>query len=272
MQRADALAKEVEYYAAGAVIDARAAGASWDQVARSARVSVPTARARWNQDEVKRRMERRSQDRAAAAADPDPSGEDASVERAPSLEQATKRLAAALSHLHRASEMTIRELAEAIGRSPSYVSRILSGTRKPGWSVTEALTLACGGDPAQLLLLWENAQATPPPVRLGFPAHLQQLRSALLGMYLAAHRPHFDHLCRIAAGVLTPEVIADLLNGEVMPDWRTTGAFVSALGQQPADVRPLWEHAHYAFLLRLHPGLPPADQQAGKPGMQDGTT
>jgi hypothetical protein len=63
-------------------------------------------------------------------------------------------------------------------------------------------------------------------------------------------------------------MVKEMLAGRVVPDWRTTVAFVRAVGGTPADVRPLWEAVHYAFLVFLDPveedasaALPPALDQ-----------
>ncbi|MBT2529923.1 helix-turn-helix transcriptional regulator [Streptomyces sp. ISL-99] len=256
------LAREVEHYAAAAVSDARSAGAGWEQVARAAQISVPTARTRWNDQEVMRRMKRRAADKAAVH-DGDAGGQSV-ADTGQSAARAGRRLASALSYLHRTSGLTIREVAEETGLSASYVSRILSGERTPTWSVTSALATAFGGEPEQVSVLWESAHSMTPVARQPFPHQAGRLRSALWGLYLAAARPDTAHLCRICPGVLTPEVVEDLLSGDLLPDWETTGAFVSALGGWPADIRPLWEEAHYAFLLWVHP-LP----DAAVPGPQE---
>ncbi|MGW6739175.1 helix-turn-helix domain-containing protein [Streptomyces sp. NPDC055025] len=243
------LAKEVECYTAAAVHDARAAGSGWEKVARAAQVSVPTARLRWNEKQVVRMMHRRAARQpliGVAAAE----GQNSGDPEQPAV-RASQRLASALSYLHRASGLTIREVAERTGLSASYVSRILSGERMPSWSVTASLARVFDGEADHLSALWASTHEVTHPTRHPFPRQLARLQDALRGQYLAAARPDPSHLCRIRPGVLTPEIVEDLLSGEEVPDWDTTGAFVSALGGWPADIRPLWEETHYAFLMWL---------------------
>ncbi|MDH2394128.1 helix-turn-helix transcriptional regulator [Streptomyces sp. HNM0663] len=253
LRHAGDLAREVECYRAAAVHDARVSGTGWEAVAKAARVSVPTARLRWNGEQVRRAMDRRARQRARAAevvADGAGAAEAGGGERAVT---GSKRLTSALSYLHRASRLPIREVAQHTGLSASYVSRILSGERLPSWPVMVSLVKAFGGDPAHLSALWESSHGVCVPARQAFPQQLARLRAALWGLYLAAARPGVAHLCRIQPGALTPESVEDLLSGDVLPDWETTGAFVSALGAGPAEIRPLWEEAHYAFLVWVHP-------------------
>ncbi|MFD5752476.1 helix-turn-helix domain-containing protein [Streptomyces sp. NPDC127033] len=259
------LAKEVECYAAAAVHDARAAGSGWEKVALAARVSTTTARMRWNEKQILRMMSRRAirHTRGSGAGAEGLVTADAGQPAA----RASQRLASALSHLHRISDLTIREVADSTGLSPSYVSRILSGERMPSWPVTASLARACGGEAEHVRALWASTQGGTQPSRLPFPRQLVRLQDALRGLYLAAARPDPSHLCRIRPGTLTREIVEDLLSGEMVPDWDTTGAFVSALGGSPADIRPLWEETYYAFLIWMQ--SPPEGAEAAEPPGKD---
>ncbi|MEU6807715.1 helix-turn-helix transcriptional regulator [Streptomyces sp. NPDC046831] len=251
------VAREVEYYMTAAVQDARNAGASWDQVAEAAQVSATTARTRWSEGRVKERLQRRSAQRAAVRQPVAPPAEGLDSVREQPLSQAAERasakLASALSHLHRASDLTVREVAEHLSLSPSYVSRILSGERTPSWPVTCSLVQLCGGDPAELSVLFESAHGLVPPGRHAIPDAVARLQAALRGLHLAAGRPKLAAIRRASHGTLSSQAISEILAGEMIPGWEQTSALVTALGGWPADVRPLWEAVHYTFLLCLDP-------------------
>ncbi|MFJ8536854.1 helix-turn-helix domain-containing protein [Streptomyces sp. NPDC093591] len=285
--RAAELTREVDYYVCAAVHDARLQGTGWDTVAAAAAVSPATARSRWAEKTVRRRLERRASERSAArqreaagnVAQPRPDGQ----EREPSGERPSGKLAAALSHLHRSSGLTIREVADKMELSPSYVSRILSGERVPAWPVVEALASLFDGDPDELAVLWENTQGLTPPARRPLPDETARLNAALRGLYLAAASPSPARIHEASGGALSLSTIKDILDGRLVPDWKTTVTFVRAIGGTPADVRPQWEAVHYAFLLFLDPdsdaAAPPtsAPQQGASTarhshGGQDGPT
>ncbi|GAA4027042.1 helix-turn-helix transcriptional regulator [Streptomyces plumbiresistens] len=255
--RAAELTREVEYYVCAAVHDARIQGAGWDTVAAAAAVSTATARSRWAEKTVRRRLERRASERSTArqrdaaghAAQPRPDGQ----EPGQSGERPSGKLAAALSHLHRGSGLTIREVADRTELSASYVSRILSGERVPAWPVVETLAALFGGDPDELAVLWENAQGLTPPARQALPDAAARLNAALRGLYLAAASPSPARIHEASGGTLSETTVKEMLGGRLVPDWKTTVAFVRAVGGTPADIRPLWEAVHYAFLVFLDP-------------------
>lgn len=262
------VAREVEYYTAAAVHDARTTGVDWEQVASAAQVSATTARTRWTENRVQERLKRRASERAAVrqTAVPPVPGRDAAEERllAQAAERASVKLASALSYLHRASELTIKDVAEQTSLSPSYVSRILSGERTPAWPVVRTLVELFGGDPAELAVLFESAHGLGPRARHAIPDAVARLQAALRGLHLAAGRPRFGSVRKASHGVLSTQAISEILEGELVPGWEQTSALVTALGGWPADVRPLWEAIHYAFLFCLDPvpegfrQLPPA--------------
>ncbi|MFI1415627.1 helix-turn-helix domain-containing protein [Streptomyces sp. NPDC020707] len=263
LRRAGELTREVEYYVCAAVHDARIKGAGWEAVAEAAAVSAATARSRWTEKTVRRRLERRAEERSAARpqdpaahpAQPHPDGQDCAPGERPA-----GKLAAALSHLHRSSGLTIREVADRTGLSPSYVSRILSGERLPTWPVVELLAALVDGDPHELLLLWENAHGMTPPARQPLSDAAARLNAALRGLYLAAASPSPAQIHEASGGALNLATIKDILRGQLVPDWKTTVAFVRAVDAKPADIRPLWEAVHYAFLVFLDP-IPDASSE-----------
>lgn len=285
--RAAELTREVEYYVCAAVHDARIQGAGWDTVAAAAAVSAATARSRWAEKTVRRRLERRASEQSAArqrdpaghTAQPHPDGQ----ELGQTSERPSGKLAAALSHLHRSSGLTIREVADGTGLSPSYVSRILSGERLPTWPVVETLAALFDGDPDELAVLWQNAHGMTPPARQPLPDAAARLNAALRGLYLAAACPSPARIHEASGNALSVPTVKDILGGRLVPDWKTTVAFVRAVGGTPADIRPLWEAVHYAFLVFLDPvpdaaSTPPPAPHKGAtdtreaPSAQDGHT
>ncbi|MBL1120481.1 helix-turn-helix domain-containing protein [Streptomyces sp. 110] len=258
LRTAEEVAREVEYYVAAAVQDARSKGAGWGSVADAANVSTTTARTTWAESKVRRQLERRAADRAErrprAAA---PHAEGLSPEQGKALSQASERasakLASALLYLHQASGLTIKCVAQHTSLSPSHVSRLLSGERTPTWSVLCTLVRLCGGDPADLRVLFENAHGLVPLTRHAVPDAAERLLAALQGLYLAAGRPEYGRVRHASHGVLTTQDIRDILEGQMVPTWEATSALVSALDAWPADIRPLWEAVHYAFLVCLDP-------------------
>ncbi|MEU9348963.1 helix-turn-helix transcriptional regulator [Streptomyces sp. NPDC048278] len=269
---ANELSRELDHYAAAAVQDARNRGANWDQVAEAAQVSATTARTRWPENRVKERLEQRAAQRAAVrepsaplmdGADPaDPAG---GRPLSKAAERASVKLASALSHLYRASDLTIREVAEETSLSPSYVSRILSGGRTPTWQVVCSLAELFGGDAAELSVLFESAHGLVPPPRNAVPDTVARLQAVLRGLHLAAGRPQPGVIRKATRGGLSVQAISEILNGEMIPGWEQTSALVTALGGWPADVRPLWEAVHYTFLLCLDPQEVPRPMPSARP-------
>ncbi|MFM9700162.1 helix-turn-helix domain-containing protein [Streptomyces europaeiscabiei] len=252
LRYADEVTREVECYTAAAVHDARNRGTDWKQVAAASRVSTTTARNRWSESRVQARLTRRAQERAVMRQPPPPSA----VEGTPlskAAERASAKLASALSHLHRSSRLTIKDVADQTSLSPSYVSRILSGERTPTWQVVCVLVELFGGDPTELSVLFESAHGQVLPSRHAIPDAVARLQAALQGLHLAAGRPQFAVIRKASRGTLSAQTIKDILGGQMVPGWEQTSALVTALGGWPADIRPLWEAIHYAFLYCLDP-------------------
>ncbi|MGW0313987.1 helix-turn-helix domain-containing protein [Streptomyces flavidovirens] len=244
------LENEVDCYTAAAVNDARSRGASWADVGVAAGVSADNARARWSAGAVRRLLERRAgrqplrlprtphSQRPAANGGPGPS---AAGGNGP-----VGRLAGALSYLQRTSQVSVAEAARQADLSPSYVSRILAGDRLPAWPVVHMLATIFDGSADDVRVLWERAQGPAAAPRQSVDAAAGRFRGALRGLYLAAACPEPAGLC--AGTNLSPERIRAILGGDQIPDWPTTAHLVSRLQAPPADIRPLWEDVHYAFL------------------------
>ncbi|MBC3988088.1 hypothetical protein H8N00_04060 [Streptomyces sp. AC563] len=252
LERARRLAREVECYVAAAVEDGRRAGRSWDEVAAAAAVSTYTARTRWGEGEVRRLLGRRDRERGAGRDEvPRVSPGRASAARQGehvAMERAGRALAAALSQLH--GDRSLQELARAVGRSPSYISRILSGERSAAWPVVEALVRECGGRPEYVRHLWESAHGLAPRTRVGVDEAARRVHAAVMGLYLAAACPDVEQVCK-ASEALSAEWVKRVLAGVEVPDWARLSALVSALGARPGDLRAVWEGLHYTLLATL---------------------
>ncbi|MFF6778993.1 helix-turn-helix domain-containing protein [Streptomyces sp. NPDC012637] len=251
---ADRMQREMAYFVAVAVHDARSAGASWRDIAKATRTAVEVARTRWSAGRVKRLLKRRALEQAMHA----PLPSHVVMPRAAGeaeLNPPGRKLAAALSYLQRKSPVSIAEAARQADLSPSYISRILAGERLPAWSVVHMMATIFGGTAMDVRLLWEQAQGLPATSRLSVEAAADRLRSALRGLHLAASCPDPAELC--AGSHVVPAVVTAALAGDLVPDWPTTALLVTRLQAAPADVRPLWEDVHYAFVA--DEGLFPAD-------------
>ncbi|MDK9497047.1 helix-turn-helix transcriptional regulator [Streptomyces katrae] len=260
--RARALVKEADYYASAAVRDARRDGQSWDAVAKAASVSVATARVRWGETKVMRRLALRAVERATVRQAPAPVPGARSGEGRAATGRASRQLAAALSYLHQTSGMTIQQVAENTELSRSYVSRILSVERSPSWAVVCQLTHLFGGDPLELRVLWENAQGVPPAPQ-DFMEAAVRLNGVLRGLHLAAGCPSVQEICELSNGELEHEAVEDILAGEQVPTWERTGRFVSAVGGYPADIRPQWEAVYSSIIGACDPAAREAPAPAG---------
>ncbi|MET7869424.1 helix-turn-helix domain-containing protein [Streptomyces cyaneofuscatus] len=245
--RARVLVKETDYYISAAVRDARQAGVSWEEVAKGASVSAATARFRWGEVQVMRRLQIRSVERAAARQAPSSIPDARPKEGREAVGRASRQLAAALSQLHQGSGLMIREVAESTELSPSYVSRILSVDRTPSWPVVRQLVQVFRGDPLELRVLWEISQGVPPTPQ-DFIEAATRLNGVLRGLYLAAGCPSVQEVCEQSNGALVAEAVEEILAGTQVPTWENTGRFVTAVGGHPADIRPQWE-AVYSTLL-----------------------
>ncbi|MET9378843.1 helix-turn-helix transcriptional regulator [Streptomyces sp. NPDC002992] len=245
MDLADRLQREMTCFVAVAAHDARAVGASWKDVAKATGSTVEVARARWNPGKVKRLLKRRAAEQALQGSFPSHvavPGAGGGAE----VNQPARKLAAALSYLQRISPVSIAEAARQADLSPSYISRILAGERLPAWPVVHMVATIFGGTAADVRLLWEQAQGLPATSRLSMRTAAERLHSALRGLHLAASCPDPAELC--AGTGVAPGLVTAVLAGEHVPDWPTTAVLVSRLQAAPADVRPLWEDVHYAFV------------------------
>ncbi|WP_344581817.1 helix-turn-helix transcriptional regulator [Streptomyces lunalinharesii] len=156
------------------------------------------------------------------------------------------QLASALAYLRHQSGMTIQDAAQQADLSPSYVSRVLADERVPSWAVVHMLATIFGGKASELRMLWERTQGAAYPPRQTVEGSAQRLQDAFRGLYLAASCPELEGL--VVEGQLSAATVAEVLRGNVVPDWETAGALIARLGGHPGDFRRLWEEFHYAFL------------------------
>ncbi len=231
----------------GLVRQARERGASFGEIAGYLNLAPGTVRRLYTATAVERRLRKRR------LRSDDDGGTGRSREEGPAVILPPHQrqepagpdpgpLACALSALHRGSRQTLRALAERTGVSASYVSRVLSGERRPSWRVTRGLVEACGGDPADLLPLWEDSRGHPTAVAIS-PA---TFHDTLRDLHLAAGQPHPESVRAASGGVLTREDIAELLYGWELPDWGRVDRFINALGGDPVNFRALWRAARGA--------------------------
>ncbi|MFE7582892.1 helix-turn-helix domain-containing protein [Streptomyces gardneri] len=240
--------KDVE---AAVVARGRARGDSWMQIAEAAGSGAESYRKKWTQDKVSRRLTRAREarrDRQAASGRPD-AADRAGCAPLPPAQTPGEQFAAAMVSLQRSTGLTIKDTASRIGVSPSYVSRILAGTRRPSWPIVEAFVETCEGRSLEMRALWEAAQRTPDhqqePVPEDPDEARAQLHTALRALYLAADRPDLWDVKRAVSTGTKPSIreISLALNGTRIPDWETTAKIIMALRGSPAEFRPLWQAA-----------------------------
>lgn len=250
LEHAEHLAKEITYYRAAAVQDARRAGCGWEVVAAAACAEVETVRSRWGESALKRLFARRAREqRLVGPAGRQPPGQaGAAAQSAAKTPCPAHQFAAAMAHLQRASRVSLEEAARQADLSPSYLSRILSGKRLPSWPVAHMLVSIFQASPADVRHLWETAHGLGGTRRRSLAGAADRLCAALRGLHLAAGCPDATRL-GASAGGLSAVTVTEVLSGQHVPDWELLARLVSALHGRPADIQPLWEELHYAFLV-----------------------
>ncbi|QES40088.1 hypothetical protein DEJ49_03045 [Streptomyces venezuelae] len=262
-----ALARQLDDLEAAVIRRGRAADESWQGLAAPLGISNETLRKKWTAQVLERRLERRVSGSAGPSARP-PDGPvflphqrgtavgrsagapgDSTATPSPLTRDADPRtarqlLSSALSHLQRCRGGSLRELADHAGITPSYVSRVLSGERRPLWPVTRALVEFCGEEPAVLYPLWRLAHGQPVDVRVVTAEQAAlEFHRFIRSLYLAADRPDPGVLVHAVRHTLRLADVDQVLADVYVPDWPTTVRLVSALRGRPTDVRPLWHAA-----------------------------
>ncbi|GAU64759.1 hypothetical protein SSP35_01_00950 [Streptomyces sp. NBRC 110611] len=149
-------------------------------------------------------------------------------------------LAPVLSHLQRASRLSLRSLGERTSLSASHLSRILSGERFPDWSVTARIARACGADPCALRKVWEDAEIRRGTKRRGELS----LDSALRYLHRRAGTPSTWSMAVASSGILNRDEITAMLDGTAVPDWDIVERLIMVLDGEPAYFAPLWKSAY----------------------------
>ncbi|GAA1239829.1 hypothetical protein GCM10009665_33300 [Kitasatospora nipponensis] len=245
LEAVGALSRELEDTVMAIVLQARGRDIRWADIAKVLGVSTETARSRWAEERGARLVHRRSERRRPS---PSPSLVHNTGRRrraSDDTQPPEARLASALSHVQRASGKTMRGLATEARVSPSYVSRMLAGTRTPGWDIVSRFAMACGVDHQPLRVLWEEAHGhrASRPFFAGRPQAEAQARAdltaALQGLYLAAHQPDPAALARTCAS-LTADQVAAILDGTHF-SWPDIATLVTTLNGRPDTIKSLWE-------------------------------
>ncbi|MEU1778750.1 MULTISPECIES: helix-turn-helix domain-containing protein [Streptomyces] len=297
LRRAEQINAQLQSLTAGLVGRARHRRVTWSRLGRLLNISEDTARHRYTDAYILRRLSQHIHMPAAPASlsalygrppapgcpAPPPGSVDTPLSARTPDTPAFNRLAPVLSMLARASKLQLQVLAARAGCSASYLSRILSGERVPAWPLTERFAIACGADPAILRKVWESErlrdkEKVPAPVvtkpgeiitepdRLFGPARLM---SALRTLHIRAGQPAAYDIAVASRWRIPSDRITTILEGTQRPSWDELALLLHVLGGPLEHFRPLWEAA------TQHPDQPPpgADdeplhEQAGSPGPQ----
>ncbi|MFS0698120.1 helix-turn-helix domain-containing protein [Streptomyces nitrosporeus] len=140
---------------------------------------------------------------------------------------------------------TRQELAEQARVHPSYLSRVITGKRRPSWGTTYRITLACDGEVHAIRTLWEAAAYSGSTQDTASahtaPPRPSTLRDLLRGLFLAAGRPPDVEIERRGGGRLKD--IQAILDGHTV-GWEAVSKFSAALGGDPSTALPLWTLAY----------------------------
>ncbi|MFJ9131286.1 helix-turn-helix domain-containing protein [Streptomyces sp. NPDC102340] len=154
-----------------------------------------------------------------------------------------RRLLAALSFLQRTTPLTQKVLAQQLGFTSSYVSRLLSGERTLSWRHVTKMTELCGHDPGLLRPLWNAAFATSPPVGTD---PVQYLRDHLHALRLAVGNPSDMDLLKAGQPELNSHHLQMSFTGPGVPSWETVRLLARTLSCSSEDIQPLWRTASAA--------------------------
>ncbi|MGW8779786.1 helix-turn-helix domain-containing protein [Streptomyces sp. NPDC055796] len=267
--------QQLEGLTAGLVGRARNHQVTWGRVSEVLGISQDTARHRYSDDFITRRLARLTGNptpalaprsspknsppvsprphRTSAARAPQPTAPDnqppPTTTPTPSG-AAYNRLAPVLSMLVRTSKQTNTEVSAKIGCSPSFLSRILSGERLPTWSMTEKFAHACGADPGVLRTVWvtercsERTRDVPltedeeSPVPAADAHH-----KAVHTLHSRAGQPAAQDIAVASRWTLTTDEVAHLIEGTQLPAWRVLKLFVDLLGGDATHFRRLLDQA-----------------------------
>ncbi|WP_371790314.1 helix-turn-helix domain-containing protein [Streptomyces sp. NBC_01471] len=238
---AERIAWDAKCLVAVAVDTALRRGDSWQDIAVAAGVNRASATARWGGSRVSELLAARLPPpmilRAAAdfPARPVPCAPRVPCPRTSGrvAPGARRDLGAALRTLRRASRTSLSEAAAVTGQTLEQITDIVEGRTVRSWPVTYTVAHALGGEPQDLLHLWEHASGE----RLATHGSngTDRLAAALRGAWLAAGGP-------------SPAIVSDVdvavaratLCGRVVPPWPMVSALLAGFGADPAAFEQLW--------------------------------
>ncbi|MEV1069392.1 helix-turn-helix transcriptional regulator [Streptomyces sp. NPDC050263] len=149
---------------------------------------------------------------------------------------AYNRLAPILSMLIRTAQLTNKEVSGKIGCSASYLSRILTGERVPTWDLTRKFAQTCGADPAVLRTVWESEKLShksrEPDADLENDdrSAAERLRVAVQTLHLRAGRPAPNDVAVASRWLLSAGAVASVLEATILPHQSILETFVRLLG------------------------------------------
>ncbi|MER7764984.1 helix-turn-helix transcriptional regulator [Streptomyces sp. NPDC097619] len=247
---------------AAIIYSARTGRDPWAHLAAPLGVTPERLRKRWKTATLTRRVDKIRRQQAAdtlarepaaptpTIPDPEavqavPADAEAPVPRTP-----LQQLATAMSFIQRHTERTLVDVATDIGISPSYLSRILAGERRPKWPIVASFAAACGGHAEELRDLWEAAQrpADLDAVVRPLAPHSQEaardkLHTTVRALLLAAGMPDYEQIAAHTGYALTAVDIQEIAYGRAIAEWPVMSQLILALGGRPAEVRALWHAA-----------------------------
>ncbi|MEV8597622.1 helix-turn-helix transcriptional regulator [Streptomyces sp. NPDC052012] len=279
VRRVAQLQEQLDGLTAAVVGRARYRRVTWAAISSILRISEDTARHRYTDRYILRRLARFNRSQTAlttlaglfgtAATGPQDTsaGSDGSSEagdagdRGEGPEQqsvpddasgaAYNRLSPILSMLVRTAQLTNKEVSSRIGCSASYLSRILSGERVPTWELTRKFAQACGADPEVLRAVWEteklrlkSSDRAIVPDTDGQTA-AEHLRAAIRTLHLRAGRPTAGDIAVASRWALTAGAVASLLEATVLPPRGVLHTFVRLLGGDIRHFDQLLDNAHH---------------------------
>ncbi|MEU3901792.1 helix-turn-helix transcriptional regulator [Streptomyces sp. NPDC045251] len=293
LRRIVQLQEQLDGLTAAVVGRARHRRVTWAAVSSVLRISEDTARHRYTDRYVLRRLARFNRSETpptsltalfsppvggAADGTGDPGGESGDTpgdrgggkgpdqQTAPveSSGAAYNRLSPILSMLIRTAQLTNKEVSSRIGCSASYLSRMLSGERVPTWELTRKFAHACGADPEVLRAVWESEK-----LRYKTGDHIvapdtpdlsaaERLRTAIRTLHLRAGRPTPVDVAVASRWVLTAGAVASLLEATVLPPPEVLRTFVQLLGGDSDHFHQLLHDAHHETAPGTASQPPPA--------------
>ncbi|WP_344098246.1 helix-turn-helix transcriptional regulator, partial [Streptomyces stramineus] len=273
LRRAARVRTQLDGLTAGLVGRGRCRRMTWSRVGHILGISEDTARHRYTDSYILRRLGELTRLRTAPTSLSAIYAERHAVRRKPAPRRggppvnaprpklptrprpAYNRLAPVLSMLARASKLSLKDLSRRTRCSASYLSRVLSGERTPTWELTERFAHACGADPGILRTVWETERlrggTTGPPVELdegggddGDPVRAAaRLLTALRTLHVRAGQPTAYDIATAGKWQLSLEQITPILEGTQLPDWPDLASLLHVLGGDIGYFESLWEAA-----------------------------